>query len=122
MKMRVLGPILVVVALASAACSSGSSESSPSSDRSASAESSGSVGSASLPPIAGIEQEPNQEAVNEALNGLTREQAETAAEAAGYTVRVVREDDESFVMTMDYRTDRINIELDDGRVTRAYVG
>jgi len=118
MKMRTLGPLMLAVVLAVAACGSDSSE--PPSERSASGAPT--EGSATLPPIAGIEAEPDQTAVNDALDGLTREQAEAAAEAAGYTVRVTREDDESYAMTMDYRTDRINIELDGGRVTRAYIG
>lgn len=118
MKVRVVGAALIVVALALGACGSDSSDSSQP-ERSASA---GATGGATLPPVTGLDDEPDQEAVNEALNGLTREQAEAAAEAAGYTVRVVREDDESYAMTMDYRTDRINIELDDGKVTRAYIG
>lgn len=36
--------------------------------------------------------------------------------------RVLRRDDESFIATMDYRLDRINLEIDDGIVTTANIG
>ena len=38
------------------------------------------------------------------------------------TVRIVRRDDENFAVTMDYRLDRINLEIDDGMVTAANIG
>ena len=38
------------------------------------------------------------------------------------TYRVTRRDDESYPMTMDYRLDRINLEIDNGVVTKASIG
>jgi hypothetical protein len=38
------------------------------------------------------------------------------------TYRVVRRDDEIFAVTMDYRTDRINLEIDKNIVTAANIG
>ncbi|MEJ6494219.1 MAG: hypothetical protein QNM01_06395 [Actinomycetes bacterium] len=38
------------------------------------------------------------------------------------TARIVRRDEESFMITMDYRVDRINLQIDDGIVTIASIG
>jgi protein-disulfide isomerase len=38
------------------------------------------------------------------------------------TPRIVRRDDENFMITMDYRLDRINLEIDNGIVTQASIG
>ena len=38
------------------------------------------------------------------------------------TPRIVRRDDENFIVTMDYRLDRINLEIDNGIVTQASIG
>lgn len=74
------------------------------------------------PPVQSLDADPDQAVVGEALVGLTKEEAEEAAAEAGYTVRVTSEDGQMFPMTMDYRTDRINIEVENGVVTRAFVG
>lgn len=74
------------------------------------------------PPTQSLDTDPDQAVVSEALVGLTKAQAEDAAAEAGYTVRVTMEDGQMFPMTMDYRTDRINIEVENGVVTRAFVG
>lgn len=57
-----------------------------------------------------------------AYEGLTAEDAEAKAETDGVEYRVVREDDTDFEVTMDARTDRVNVEIDDGVVTSATVG
>lgn len=36
--------------------------------------------------------------------------------------RIVRRDKESFLITMDYRLDRINLQIDDGIVTTTTIG
>ncbi|MFM1777806.1 MAG: Peptidase inhibitor family [Actinomycetota bacterium] len=38
------------------------------------------------------------------------------------TSRIVRRDEESFMVTMDYRLDRINLEIDSGIVTKTSIG
>ena len=38
------------------------------------------------------------------------------------TSRVVRRDDENYAVTMDYRINRINLEIDDGLVTKTSIG
>jgi major membrane immunogen (membrane-anchored lipoprotein) len=114
-----VGPLLAAtVALAVlTACGSGSDDAARSATPAAPSP------TATLPPpTQSLDAEPDQAAVGEALVGLTKAQAEEAAEAAGYTVRVTMEDGQMFPMTMDYRTDRINIEVENGVVTRAFVG
>lgn len=66
--------------------------------------------------------EPDSEAVNAALVGMTEAQATAAATAAGYTVRIASVDGEPRALTMDYRFDRINLQLESGTVTGATVG
>ncbi len=50
------------------------------------------------------------------LLGLSVEDAEQRAEAAGCTVRVLSEDGEERAATMDLRIDRVNVEVRDGIV------
>ena len=54
--------------------------------------------------------------------GLTKAQAMQKAKAQGRPARVTREDDEMFPGTLDYNPDRVNLELDDGKVTKATFG
>lgn len=42
--------------------------------------------------------------------------------AAGMQARVVCEDDEHFIVTCDYRTDRVNLSLRDSKVVRVDIG
>lgn len=115
--MPIIVLLVVAASLALGACG-GSSD-----DGASAAQKAPSASAPSLPPpIASPAEDPEQDTINEALAGLTQEQAEAAATAAGYTTRVVSVDGEPRMMTMDYRTDRINLEIDDDQVTRAYVG
>ena len=54
--------------------------------------------------------------------GLTLGEAESVAAAQGLTSRVVRIDDEWLPVTSDYSLDRVNFELDNQYVTKAYLG
>ena len=54
--------------------------------------------------------------------GLTKRAAIARADAAGVPWRVTREDDEEFAVTQDYNPERVNFEIDDGRVTSATFG
>jgi major membrane immunogen (membrane-anchored lipoprotein) len=58
----------------------------------------------------------------DAYVGLTKQAAIARADAAGTPWRITREDDESFMVTQDYEPDRLNFEIDDGKVTRATYG
>lgn len=51
------------------------------------------------------------------LVGLTVDEASAAAEAAGWTVRVAREDGVDLALTMDYRETRFNVAVEAGVVT-----
>jgi hypothetical protein len=64
-------------------------------------------------------------AVSQEVIGMTEEQAiqtikGISSEQLDY--RVVRRDDESYPMTMDYRINRINLEIDNGLVTKTSIG
>ena len=52
-----------------------------------------------------------------ALVGMTLEDAEVWAGARGMTIRPVRIDGEDLAVTMDYREDRINVEIKNGVVS-----
>lgn len=54
--------------------------------------------------------------------GLTEQQAKDLAKDNGFTVRVAGRDGECYALTMDYRTDRVNVYLEDGTVTAATIG
>jgi hypothetical protein len=56
---------------------------------------------------------------------MTEEQAIQTIEGISseqLTARVVRRDDENFAVTMDYRINRINLEIDNGLVTKTFIG
>ncbi len=54
--------------------------------------------------------------------GLTKKAAIAKADAAGTPWRIVREDDESFIVTLDYEPERLNFEIDDGTITKSTLG
>lgn len=54
--------------------------------------------------------------------GLSKDDAIAKAEDEDLTWRILREDDEEFPATMDFRTDRVNFAIDDGKVTEANFG
>ena len=51
--------------------------------------------------------------------GLTVAEAEALATERGWTVRVVAEDGERFIVTEDYNTERVNLVVQAGTVTAA---
>lgn len=61
-------------------------------------------------------------ALADSLKGMTETAAVAKVEATGRTIRIARRDKETFALTMDYRPDRINIEVDNGTVTSVNVG
>lgn len=56
------------------------------------------------------------------LVGLTEAVAATCAESEGWSVRVVAKDGEDYMVTADYRADRVNLTIMDGIVTAINVG
>lgn len=54
--------------------------------------------------------------------GLTVDAATTLATSNGFTTRIVRIDDELFIVTMDFSETRLNFEIDDGFVTLVKIG
>jgi hypothetical protein len=56
------------------------------------------------------------------LIGKTEELAKSLANSSGYALRVTRRDSEKYIGTMDLRFDRINVEIDNGLVTKSNVG
>ncbi len=61
-------------------------------------------------------------ALAESLVGMTVEEAEDAVTDAGLAFRVASTDGEAALLTTDYRTDRINVDVEDGEVVAARVG
>jgi hypothetical protein len=64
-------------------------------------------------------------AVSQDVIGMTEEEAiQTIESVEGeeVTYRVTRRDDENYAMTMDYRINRINLEIDNGIVTKTFIG
>jgi hypothetical protein len=51
--------------------------------------------------------------------GLTEDEAMDEAVARGWTVRVLARDGEGDARTDDYQPERVNLVLEDGRVTAA---
>ena len=60
--------------------------------------------------------------IEEILIGETKFQAKRISEYNNYELRVVSEDGVDFIVTADFRVDRVNVELSDGNVIKAYVG
>jgi hypothetical protein len=54
--------------------------------------------------------------------GKTLDQAKALCESAGMRLRITREDGEAKIVTMDYRTDRVNVHLENGKVVKATIG
>ena len=58
----------------------------------------------------------------ESLLGKPLNEAKELASFNGYSIRIKREDNNNFPLTMDMKFDRINIELDNGLVTGCNFG
>ena len=54
--------------------------------------------------------------------GMTIDEATSLAEGSQLIVRIVEQDGESFMVTMDFRTNRVNLVIENGVVTRVSVG
>jgi hypothetical protein len=58
----------------------------------------------------------------ESIIGKTLNEARELASFNGYSTRVTREDSTDYWVTMDLRFDRINLQLDNGVVTKCNIG
>lgn len=115
MKSLIIG--VLAAALALTACSSQSSESEVTSSAIPAPESTGSD----------MQFEPSEttKAVAAEVIGMTEAEAISTIEGVSserLSYRITRRDGESYPMTMDYRLDRINLEIDVGVVTKASIG
>jgi hypothetical protein len=79
------------------------------------------------PTDSGMQLEPSKTAQAVAAEVIGMPEAEAIATIEGIsseqlTARVVRRDDENYAVTMDYRLNRINLEIDNGIVTKTFIG
>jgi len=58
----------------------------------------------------------------ESLLGKPLNEAKELALFNGYSIRIKREDNNNFALTMDLRFDRIDVQIDSGIVTKCNVG
>ena len=65
---------------------------------------------------------PEEKWTTDGYLGLTEEEAVAKAEEAGRRWRVVKRDDQSFPVTRDYRPDRLNFTVKDGKITNVTSG
>jgi hypothetical protein len=115
MKTKIVGALIAALALT--ACSAENSDSEATSTALPAPESSGSE----------MQFEPSETATAVSIEVIGMTEAEAIATIEGVsseqlTYRVIRRDGESYPMTMDYRLDRINLEIDNGVVTKASIG
>jgi hypothetical protein len=58
----------------------------------------------------------------EGIIGKSLKEGIELVKSNGFSVRVTREDDERFFVTQDLRFDRINLEIDNEKITSARIG
>lgn len=58
----------------------------------------------------------------ESLVGLTEEDAMVKIAESGLRTRLRSKDGQSFMGTCDYRMDRVNLHIENGKVTKASIG
>ena len=56
------------------------------------------------------------------LIGMNKEDGSNLCKENGYIFRVVREDSHNYIVTMDLRFDRVNLQLDNGVITKYNIG
>ncbi len=54
--------------------------------------------------------------------GLSLDEAIKKAKGINYTTRIVEEDGKSFMVTMDFKSDRVNLRLLNNKVIGVYTG
>jgi predicted urease superfamily metal-dependent hydrolase len=58
----------------------------------------------------------------DSLIGLTEDEARKVAAERGWAVRVAMRDGEAFMLTTDYREDRVNLTVEKNAVTSVQIG
>lgn len=58
----------------------------------------------------------------ETLVGMEEKPAEDLITQASFTFRIMKEEGNDMMGTMDVRDDRVNLEVQDGKITKAYIG
>lgn len=54
------------------------------------------------------------------ITGWTVQEAEAKLRDEGFRMRVIREDGQDFAVTMDLRKDRVNVEIDGGKIAKVH--
>lgn len=54
--------------------------------------------------------------------GKTLQEAKEYAESGGFTIRIVEEDGKAFMVTRDFKTNRLNLRLRNNKVTDVFGG
>lgn len=54
--------------------------------------------------------------------GLSKKEAFEKAKSEGFIFRVMKEDGVSFFGTAEFRMDRLNFEVEKGKITDCYIG
>jgi hypothetical protein len=62
------------------------------------------------------------ERLEKELVGLPKLDSEKIVFILGFAYRVTVEDGVAYIVTQDFRTDRINVKLENGIVVEAYIG
>ena len=57
-----------------------------------------------------------------ALIGMKKEDAINESKGAGWRIRISKRDGKAYILTRDYRTDRINLEIEKDIVVKAHIG
>lgn len=120
--------VLLVAAITSGAlmmagCGSADDPAAASPDPSASAPSPSTVSADCLPPDGGSNHTPpNSGPDTDAYLGLSEQQAKQYATDHGQMTRVAGRDGKCFALTMDYRTDRVNLYIESDEVVVATIG
>lgn len=65
------------------------------------------------------DEKPNDDVI---LMGSSEQNAREQVEASGLRFRVMRRNGKSMIGTRDLNMDRVNVHIDDGKVTRVYRG
>jgi hypothetical protein len=58
----------------------------------------------------------------ESLIGMDKESGSELCKEKDYNVRITRENSNNYVITMDFRFDRINLEIDNNIITKCDFG